>query len=946
MEKLWKHTTPKLLFTLLAMALLAGFSNIDDKFIIELSARLENFNKAFPREKIYLQLDRTVFQPGEDLWFKGYILDHISLRPIERSKTLFVEVVGENGDPVLSDKFMIKNGYSVGDLTFPEVMDDGHYKVIAYTSWMKNYKDAKVFEKNVFVKKLAQTEMILPSLVLHTTFEEVQYNAGSEVALKVKTQAPDVESIAEITYEYRVLKDREIYKESQGYALNNGEFYIRFTLPEKINDESFVIDLNANHKAQVINVKAEVPIDRPIANVQFFPEGGDIIKGIPNRIAFRVEDTKGQPLEVSGWVENNAGRKAAEFSTMHKGIGYFELTPIDSLYRVFLKKEEGKVFECPLPEIKPEGINLKVLEQNKRIVNLQVASSEVRKKERIYVTATVRGQLYWSVSGNLKDVANLTIPTNNLPTGIAQITVFDSRGIPKAERLVFVNAYRKLDINVDTDKKSYRPREAVTATISVTNQEGEPVPANLSLSAFDNMYSFLNKKDNPNIFTHLFLQSEIELRLDDPGYYFNENEAAARDLDLLMMTYGWRRFDFTKIQTDSLKYKPTTHRDFFEGQVLNNWGKPAEGAKISIVQSGTYENIDLTAGIDGKFYFDKTTITHIPTELLFSAVNHRGKDNVRLSVQELNADQFFNHIKPNLMEDSLENISPEILRYQSSEYSGDRYTFLKDLGEYQLLKEIMIQEKRLIPEKIDEKVKEFRSFSTDSKMGEDLKNSDDFLGILRQVTSVPYVDYINGNVYFRSRRGGQVATQGGFALTRFDDATGAVEQQSAETRYQATSNDAGALFILNGTPVGNDYNVLNYLRPEMIEFITVLKGSRASTVYGGRATAGAVFITTKKTLENEMINDKANFTIVNNYAFPREFPAKRYDTEEALINIEPDLRNTIHWEPEIIVDQSGKATVQFYNSDRNSWINLKVEGITPAGLVGSGTSGYRIDKDS
>ncbi|MEM8895867.1 MAG: TonB-dependent receptor plug domain-containing protein, partial [Bacteroidota bacterium] len=251
---------------------------------------------------------------------------------------------------------------------------------------------------------------------------------------------------------------------------------------------------------------------------------------------------------------------------------------------------------------------------------------------------------------------------------------------------------------------------------------------------------------------------------------------------------------------------------------------------------------------------------------------------------------------------------------------------------------------RILPEKVDEVVKEFKNFATDSKTGEELRNSDDFLGLLRQVTNVPSVDYARGNVYFRSLRG-QVATVGGITRVRVDDATGVAEQVGRTTRDNFDESN-GVLFILNGTPIGHDYNRLNYLRPEQIEFITVMKGSRAASVYGGRAQAGVVFVTTRNTLEDTNQDKAAHFTIVNNYSFPRVFEGRTYASEMDLINVEPDLRNTLHWEPEIILDENGEADIEFYNSDRNTWINLKVEGVSTNGLVGSGSAGYRIDQSA
>lgn len=933
---------PKLILGALVMTAVLGFINIDERFIIELSNRLSTFNDARPAEKVYLQIDKEVYQPGDDLWFKGYVLDAISFKPVQRSKTLFVSVVGEDGNNVSQDKFMIKNGYSAGDLSLPEVLDDGSYRLVAYTSWMKNYENPQVFNRSVQIKKLAPVEMIMPKVTLDLAFSDSIYYPGQEVEIKVNTSTTEEAATKELTYQFVIEADGEEVHTGSGYALNNGNFYVRYTLPEEQHASSFTIALSTVYEDQTISLDAVIPVDVPSVNVDFFPEGGQIIRGVSSRVAFRVTDKFGQPVAISGRIESSKGQKVTDITTRHKGLGDFTFFPKDSLYYLVVTSPELIKDKFPIGDIAASGLNLSVVGQSDQVLNVRVSSSDTRRKERVFLTAMVRNQIYWSLSGNLKDEAFVSIPCSNLPTGIVQITLFDTHGIPQAERLAFVNKNRKLHVELLTDKRTYAPREKVRAKIKVTDPEGHPVVANLSMSVYDNMYSFLSRDQGTDIFSHLYLTSEIPGGLPDVSDYLDDTEEANASLDLILMTDGWRKFDFAQILTDSLKYEKAVDRDYFEGQVINNWGKPVEGTQISIVQSGTYQTFDVNAGVNGAFYFDKNNFDHHPSEILFSALSRKGKQNVKIQLQEYMEDTFLPTYFDQHPIAQSDEISEDRIRFNSIYYTGDRLSFLKDLGDYRLLQEILIEEKRLLPEKIDDAVKAFKNFSTDSKPGEELRNADDFLGILRQVTNVPSVDFTNGNVYFRSLRG-QAATVGGFTRTRVDDATGAAEQIGRTTRDNFEESN-GVLFILNGTPVGHDYNRLNYLRPEMIEFVTVMKGSRAATVYGGRAEAGVVFVTTKKTLEDTQLSEQAHFTIVNNYAFPRVFEGRKYESELEIMNAEPDLRNTIHWEPEIILDQNGEAFIEFYNSDRSTWVNLKIEGVSSAGMVGTGTYGYRIDK--
>ncbi|GEM_PF-2671298 len=940
----YSSALPKFFLCTLLFLITVGFISIDERFIIELSDKISSYNDAMPVEKVYLQIDKEVYQPGDDLWFKGYILDAISFRPVERSKTLFVDVIDGSGTIVAQDKFIIRGGYSVGDITLPEMLDDGNYQLCAYTSWMKNYEDPPLFERKLQIKKLSPVEMIMPKVTLDLAFNDSIYYPGEEVAIKVNTSTTEEQETKELVYNFKILVDGEEVHRGTGYGLNNGSFYIRYQIPDNQNASQYLAEISSVYEDQTISVDAIIPVDVPEVMVDFFPEGGKIIKGVSSRVAFRATDKFGRSVDISGRIESSDGQKLAEFRTLNDGLGDFNFFPSGDSYYFVITSPELEKNRYNLGKIEEEGLNLSITGQSEQAIQVKVSSSDTKRKERVFLAAMVRNQIYWSLSGNLKDEAFVSIPCNNLPTGIAQITLFDANGIPQAERLVFTNVNRKLNVELITNKRTYAPREKVKAKIRVTDPDGNPVVANLSMTAFDNMYSFLSKNGETDIFSHLYLDSELDRHLPDLSKYLENSEEARATLDLVLMTDGWRTFDFSEVLTDSTKYQHSISRDYFEGQVVNNWGKPVEGAKVSIVQSGTYRTFDMTTGVNGTFYFDKTNLDHNPSEVLFSALSKRGKQNVKIDLHEYQEDEFIVDYLDNNPLSIDDQVTEDRIRFNSIYYTGDRQSFLKDLGDYRLLQEILIEEKRILPEKVDEIVEEYKSFATDSKAGEELRNADDFLGILRQVTNVPSVDFANGNVYFRSLRG-QAATVGGFTLTRVDDATGATEQIGRTTRDNFSESNNGVLFILNGTPVGHDYNRLNYLRPEMIEFVTVMKGSRAATIYGGRAQAGVVFVTTRNDhLEDTRENEESHFTIVNNYSFPRIFEGREYETEMDIINVEPDLRNTLHWEPEIVLDANGEAQVEFYNSDRNTWINLKVEGVSLTGLVGSGVSGYRIDK--
>ncbi len=138
----------------------------------------------------------------------------------------------------------------------------------------------------------------------------------------------------------------------------------------------------------------------------------------------------------------------------------------------------------------------------------------------------MRGKIYYSTAINAVEGSNrITFGTKNFPIGVSQITLFDGKGIPRAERLVFVNKEKQLSVSVTTDKEKYLPREKVKMTIAVKDERGLPMPANVSMAVVnDQLLSFADDKSG-NILSQLFLQQDIKGKVEEPAFYFSKSES-------------------------------------------------------------------------------------------------------------------------------------------------------------------------------------------------------------------------------------------------------------------------------------------------------------------------------------------------------------------------------------------------------------------------------------
>ncbi len=206
--------------------------------------------------------------------------------------------------------------------------------------------------------------------------------------------------------------------------------------------------------------------------------------------------------------------------------------------------------------------------------------------------------------------------TDNFPIGVSQITLFDSKGIARAERLAFVNKHKQLSISVETDKDKYLPREKVKMMLTVKDERGLPMPANLSMSVVnDQLLSFADDKSG-NILSQLLLQQDIKQKIEEPAFYFSAKEPKAdKALDYLMMTAGWRHFTWEKLMEEELPAINYLGERAIIGGIIYNGenSKPMAGVKIKIPGGVEYESDS-----EGKFSIKKVDLS-TPVSLNFNS---------------------------------------------------------------------------------------------------------------------------------------------------------------------------------------------------------------------------------------------------------------------------------------------------------------------------------------
>jgi hypothetical protein len=314
-----------------------------------------------------------------------------------------------------------------------------------------------------------------------------------------------------------------------------------------------------NQKAVILKTKIET-----------FPEGGFLVHGLNTRVAFKATNQYGNPVFIKGFLVNDKNKVLDTLKVKHDGMGsfYFRPNPQET-YQLNWTDENGKTGSTPIVITKKEGVNLSVKTTNeKALVQVEKTAIVSENFKKLNLLVHMNQVLYYKVSLNIseKTLLNAEVPIDEMPTGILQFSLFTSDWIPVAERIVFVNNHQ------------HEFNAKLTAPLVSLNKRGKNVLEVLvSDTAFTNMSvsvtdATIGEPDPNTIYADMLLSSDIKGKVYNPGYYLSSDaDSVTANLDLVMLTNGWRRFDWDKIKAGIVpEPKYPTETDFMKisGKVL------------------------------------------------------------------------------------------------------------------------------------------------------------------------------------------------------------------------------------------------------------------------------------------------------------------------------------------------------------------------------------------
>jgi hypothetical protein len=370
-------------------------------------------------------------------------------------------------------------------------------------------------------------------------------------------------------------------------------------------------------------------------DVQFFPEGGQLISNIGNRVAVKCVNSNGLGENITGDIVDSQGNRITSFSAKHLGMGLFGFRPeAGKIYKAEITTADGSHYTINMPVARDEGYALAVFNTDADSIRVKVSVNEKTLNEKqhtpFYLIVQSGGKIYFTATADLEQLnSSIIIDKKRFPTGIVQFTLFSDTGEPMNERIVFVKNDDMLHIALAASATRYTPRDKVKMNIALSGTNNQFPLASLSAAVINESRMPVNENSESAILSSLLLTSDIKGYIEQPGYYFNSKNADAdARLDLLMMTQGYRRFDWADV-IHNKTYMPVYQFENalqLAGSIKTPSGKPVPGGKVILTATKQNMLMDTVTDNNGDFIFRQIGIIDTARIVLSARKDNNGKN--------------------------------------------------------------------------------------------------------------------------------------------------------------------------------------------------------------------------------------------------------------------------------------------------------------------------------
>jgi hypothetical protein len=642
--------------------------------------------------------------------------------------------------------------------------------------------------------------------------------------------------------------------------------------------------------------------------VQFFPEGGALVNGLRSKVAVKSITADGLGADVAGVIIDNDGNEVATFNTQHLGMGVFAITPVaGKTYKAKLTAKDGKPFTIDLPAAYNNGFTIAINNSLPDSLGIRVAAAgallKTGQNTSYYLLAQSGDRVYYTAAFKLSAQSfDAVIDKKRFPTGITQFTLFAANGEPLNERVVFIQHNDTLKLNINAGGNTFAPREKMKILLDAKSAVGTNITGSFSASVVNESFAPVNDLSLSTIINNLLLTADLKGYIEQAGYYFNQvNSKTLADLDVLMLTQGYRRFEWKQVLSgkDSLPAFEPERSLQISGYVKTSGGKPLPGSKVSLLTTtGGLFMLDTLTNQNGRFSFNL-----IPDESLKYVIQARtakDKKNVMLVLDTLSAYKVAAFHEPSFNQDTVKELS----NYQKQVSQQLKISLDKRVIQ---IKEVVIKDKQDEPKDL------FAHADQPDQV----------------ITNFPEESAIGLKAFLANNLRNVVLMDPG--------RTGINQFYSTRAMARDIKHAQPLMVKLDGAVVTPEiFDSILLTEIERAELITTT--GKMDMVTG--AKEALYLITRKKRNTTKGATPDVVTYQSNGFYKAREFYSPVYNKINES-STKPDLRTTIYWNPAIVTD-NGKASFEYFNADTKGTYRVTIEGIDIDGNLGRQVYTYMV----
>ena len=836
---------------------------------------IANFSlmERIPKEKLYLHLDKPFYGAGEKIWFKGYLVNAITHQDNAQSNFIITELINRSDSIVERKKIRRDSLGSHNAFPLPATLPAGDYYLRGYSNWMLNEDPDFFFSRNIKIGNSIDNTIV--SSIEYQQEDDTHYTA------KIKFTS-NVQAVFEnTTIKYLYLENGKIKNKGKKKTDENG--WISISLPDLKSPVARRIEVEFDDPQYIYKRTFHLPVFTNDFDVKFFPEGGALINIPHQNVAFKAQGADGFSKEIEGFLFNSKGDTLTNFRSEHNGMGIFTMNPVNNeTYYVTVRTNDSITKRFDLPAIEPKGISI-AMSHYKQEIRYEIQKTEATEwPQKLFLLAHTRGKL--AILQPINPKRTFGKMNDSLFTeGITHFMLIDEQGNALSERLIFVPDHKPNQWQITTDQPTYGKREKVSLQIAAKDSEGNPVEGTFSVSITDRK-SIQPDSLADNILSNLLLTSDLKGYVEDPAFYFlNQDARTLRSIDYLMMTHGWRRHKMENVlRTPSLNFTNYIEKgQTISGRIMGFFGANVKKGPICVL--APKYNIIATTETDEKGQFIVNTSFRDSTTFLVQARTKKGFAGVDILMDPpqypvaTHKAPYFNGATT-FMEDYLMN-------------TRDQYYMEGGMRVYNL-KEVTVTAKRERPS-----------------------------------SKSIYTGGINTYTVEEDRLQG-------YGQTAFDAASRLPSVTITNgSEIHIRNNSEPAIIVIDDIVYEDASDILKDIQVSDMSSISLLRGADA-VILGPRASGGAVVITLKdpRNLPARPAQGIITYTPLG-YSESVEFYHPTYDTPEKKNAQRSDFRSTVYWNPELRLDAEGKATIEYYTPDSTAPEDIIIEGVDKNGKV-------------